>query len=206
MFITFEGPDGSGKTSVIKEITPWLQQTLDKEILLTREPGGTKIGEEIRELLLRPRDEKMDGWTEALLFIAARRQHLVDVIIPALKANKVVLSDRFMDSTSAYQGAGRGLSVEAIDQIQKVVIGEYLPDLTIYFKISGEEAARRLSDRSESKDRLEAETDEYRSLVEKGYQELISLHPDRFKVIDANGSLPEVVKEVKKVILESLNK
>jgi len=72
MFITFEGPDGSGKTSVIKEITPWLQQTLGKEILLTREPGGTKIGEEIRELLLRPRDEKMDGWTEALLFIAAR--------------------------------------------------------------------------------------------------------------------------------------
>jgi dTMP kinase len=81
-----------------------------------------------------------------------------------------------------------------------------LPDLTIYFKISGEEAARRLSDRSESKDRLEAETDEYRSLVEKGYQELISLHPNRFKVIDANGSLPEVVEEVKKVILESLNK
>jgi len=206
MFITFEGPDGSGKTSVIKEITPWLQQTLGKEILLTREPGGTKIGEEIRELLLRPRDEKMDGWTEALLFIAARRQHLVDVIIPALKANKVVLSDRFMDSTSAYQGAGRGLSVEAIDQIQKVVIGEYLPDLTIYFKISGEEAARRLSDRLESKDRLEAETDEYRSLVEKGYQELIHLHPNRFKVIDANQSLPEVTEEVKKVILESLNK
>jgi len=203
MFITFEGLDASGKSSAIKEIKTWLED-LGHKVLLTREPGGTEIGEEIRSLLLKNRKEKMDPWTEALLFIGSRRQHLTDVIVPALEKKYIVISDRFMDSTSAYQGAGRKLGVVNIDEIQQIVLGKYTPDLTIYFDVDRKVSLSRMDKRKANKDRLEQEDEEYKIRVEKGYKELVKLHKDRIKVVDANEKLFDVIEEVKKVILESL--
>jgi len=203
MFITIEGLDGSGKSSVVKEIKTWLEAQ-GQQVLLTREPGGTIIGEEIRDLVLKNRQEKMDPWTEALLFIASRKQHLTDVIEPALAKGFLVISDRFMDSTSAYQGAGRNIGAAVIDEVQQIVLGKHTPDLTIFFDVDRQISLSRMKKRDTKKDRLEQETDQYREQVEKGYQELIKLHKDRFVVIDANQELIAVIEQVKKVILERL--
>ena len=131
-FITFEGPEGSGKTTVIEHIKNVLSETHD--IVKTREPGGIPISEKIREVLL-DKEHSMDGRTEALLFAASRRQHLVERVIPALDAGKIVLCDRFIDSSLAYQGIARGIGFDDIMAINKFAIDTYMPDLTIYLKL-----------------------------------------------------------------------
>ncbi|ATZ16720.1 dTMP kinase [Entomoplasma freundtii] len=203
MFITIEGVDGSGKTTAIKKVAEKLEKA-GYEVLLTREPGGEKISEQIRHLILADQSEGMDPWTEALLYLAARREHLSKVIIPALKANKIVISDRFMDSTSAYQGHGRGLGLEAVDTIQRVVVGDYVPNLTIYFDLDPQEAQRRLKTATKTKNRFDLEKKEFKDLVREGYQKLLQKYPDRFRVVDANQSLDNVEDQISRLIFEAL--
>ncbi|ATG97694.1 dTMP kinase [Mesoplasma lactucae] len=203
MFITLEGPDGSGKTTVVEPLKKHLEDEGYK-VLVTREPGGTKISEEIRNVLLKKRDEKMDPWTEALLFIASRKQHLVDVIIPALKDGYIVICDRYMDSTSAYQGAGRGLKVNDIDEVQHIVLGEWVPNLTLYFNVDIDVANARMNTRDESKNRLDEENNDYKKKVISGYKDLIKKHPERFEVVDANKDKDNVLKQAIRIVDEKL--
>ncbi|MGB7460582.1 MAG: dTMP kinase, partial [Carnobacterium jeotgali] len=132
IFITIEGPDGAGKTSVIKKLIPMLVETIQQEIVATREPGGSRIAEEIRELILNPENIEMDIRTEALLYAAGRRQHLVEKIIPALETGKVVICDRFVDSSLAYQGVARGIGISEVAEINQFATDNLSPDLTLY--------------------------------------------------------------------------
>ncbi|MFQ9616091.1 MAG: dTMP kinase, partial [Clostridium butyricum] len=132
LFIVFEGGEGTGKTTAIESIYDWIQEK-DLKCIKTREPGGIKISEEIRQVILDKDNTKMDGRTEALLYAAARRQHLVEKVIPALNEGYVVLCDRFIDSSLAYQGFARGLGIDEVMSINKFAIGEYMPDLSILF-------------------------------------------------------------------------
>lgn len=203
MFITIEGVDGSGKTTAVKNVVAKLENK-GYEVVLTREPGGEKIAEEIRQLILADRSEGMDPWTEALLYLAARREHLNKVIIPALKANKIVISDRFMDSTTAYQGHGRGLGLDEVDEMQRIIVGKYIPDLTIYFDLDANEAQRRLTSATKTKNRFDLEKHEFKNRVREGYRKLIQKYPDRIRVIDANQSIENVQKQTTDLIFEAL--
>lgn len=205
MFITLEGIDGSGKSTAIAKIKDALESR-GYQVVFTREPGGEPVAEKIRHLILEDHSEGIDGWTEALLYLAARKEHLEKVIIPALKAGKVVISDRFMDSTSAYQGHARGIGIDKVDAVQRIVIGQYIPDLTIYFQLHLEEAERRMNCRDEEKNRLDRESENFKLKVAEGYDILIQNNPDRFRVINANLSIDEVQKLTEKIILEALDK
>lgn len=205
MFITLEGADGSGKTTAIAKIKETLEK-LGYELVFTREPGGEPVAEEIRKVILADRSEGIDGWTEALLYLAARREHLVKIIIPALEAGKVVISDRFMDSTSAYQGNGRGIGIQAVDEVQKIVIGKYIPDLTLFFSLDSQEAERRINIRNEEKNRLDRENPEFKKKVREGYDILIKQDPNRFQVVDASQPIDKVQKTTEKIIVEALEK
>ncbi|WP_026389429.1 dTMP kinase [[Acholeplasma] multilocale] len=205
MFISLEGMDGSGKSTAIAPIKEFLEQ-LGHEVVLTREPGGIKVAEEIRDVILTDHSEGMDGLTEALLFIAARREHLVKVIAPALKRGAVVISDRFMDSTTVYQGQARGVGVEKLDQIQNIVLEGFKPDLTIYFDLRLDEAEKRINGRVDEMNRLDREQVEFKQKVMEGYKALINKYPDRFEVIDANLGIEEVQQETRKIIVEALAK
>ncbi|ATZ16880.1 thymidylate kinase [Williamsoniiplasma luminosum] len=203
MFITLEGMDGSGKTTAIQKIKSTLEH-LGYQVVYTREPGGEKVAEEIRQLILTEQSAGIDGWTEALLFLAARREHLVKVIIPALESGKIVISDRFMDSTSAYQGNARGIGIDNVDEVQKIVIGKYIPDLTIFFSVDPKEAEKRMSMREDLKNRLDAENEKFKAKVKEGYEILIKKYPNRFKVVNTNLPVSEVQKETEKIILEAI--
>ncbi|AVP49551.1 dTMP kinase [Williamsoniiplasma luminosum] len=203
MFITLEGMDGSGKTTAIQKIKSTLEH-LGYRVVYTREPGGEKVAEEIRQLILTEQSAGIDGWTEALLFLAARREHLVKVIIPALESGKIVISDRFMDSTSAYQGNARGIGIDNVDEVQKIVIGKYIPDLTIFFSVDPKEAEKRMSMREDLKNRLDAENEKFKAKVKEGYEILIKKYPDRFRVVNTNIPVSEVQKETEKIILEAI--
>ena len=158
-FITFEGLDGSGKTTAIKKVIQLLNDHIDKgNIVYTREPGGSQISENIREVILGKDSDKMDKRTEALLYAASRRQHLVEKILPALKEDKIVLCDRFVDSSIAYQGAGRGIDIQAIKNINEFATEELKPDLTFYFDLTPEEGLKRIKDnRQDETNRLDQE-------------------------------------------------
>ncbi|PPE05883.1 dTMP kinase [Williamsoniiplasma lucivorax] len=203
MFITLEGMDGSGKTTAIQKIESTLK-TLGYEVVFTREPGGEKVAEDIRQLVLTEQTLGIDGWTEALLFLAARREHLVKVIIPALEAGKIVISDRFMDSTSAYQGHARGIGIDNVDQVQRIVIGKYIPDLTLFFSVDPQEAEKRMQMRNEEQNRLDVEGTSFKTKVKEGYEILIKKYPERFKVVNTNLPVVEVQKETEKIILEAI--
>ena len=144
IFITIEGPDGAGKTSVINELYPRLQMLAKKGIIKTREPGGSKIAEKIRQIILDPRHGEMDERTEALLYAAARRQHLVEVILPALNAGKIVICDRFVDSSLAYQGAGRRIGMAEIAQLNEFATEGTQPDFTLYLDVDSDTGLRRI--------------------------------------------------------------
>ncbi|ATZ19104.1 thymidylate kinase [Williamsoniiplasma somnilux] len=204
MFITLEGMDGSGKTTAIAKIKEALE-TRGFEVLFTREPGGEPVAEQIRNLILANNSQGIDGWTEALLFLAARNEHLDKVIVPALNKGIVVISDRFMDSTSAYQGNAREIGIENVDEVQRIVIGKYIPDLTIYFRLDRDEAERRMNVREEEKNRLDKETMDFKNKVSEGYEILIKNNPHRFRVVNANLSIDEVQMQTEKIILEALN-
>ena len=186
-FITFEGIDGAGKSSHIEHLAAWLRSR-GRQVLVTREPGGTPLAESLRELILhRP----MDAMTEALLVFAARRDHLRGAIEPALAAGHTVLCDRFTDATFAYQGAGRGFTLEVLTALETWVQQGRQPDLTLWFDVSPTVAAQRRA-AARAADRFEAEDLAFFERVRAGYARRQAADPGRFEVLDAAASLPEV--------------
>lgn len=194
LFITLEGPDGSGKTTVTKNIESYFKS---KQIpfVLTREPGGIGISEKIREIILDVEHDTMDDRTEALLYAASRRQHLIEKILPALKEDKVVWCERFVDSSLAYQGVGRGIGMEAVLSINLFAIEHHMPDVTFFLDISPEEGLKRVGKRA-AEDRLELAGDAFHKRVYEGYQEIIKNNPERIVVIDATQSPEKVVHDI----------
>ncbi|PGT90978.1 dTMP kinase [Bacillus sp. AFS040349] len=196
-FITFEGPEGAGKTSVLEKLMKDIKG-MDIESVFTREPGGIHIAEKIREVILHKDHTEMDPRTEALLYAAARRQHLVEKVIPALDSGKVVFCDRFIDSSLAYQGHARGLGIDEVFSINEFAINGVMPDLTFYFKIDPEVGLQRIDKSSErEKNRLDLESLSFHQKVQEGYQKVLERFPDRMIVIDAEKSIEEVVNDVK---------
>lgn len=201
-FISFEGPDGAGKTSVLNQIQSDLEAEIGKEqVMYTREPGGNHISEQIRRVLFSPENTDMDGRTEALLFAAARRQHIVSEILPGLKAGKVILCDRYVDSSIAYQGAGRHLGEDDIWRMNQFAIDGLLPELTVYLDVESELGMRRIAEhRSNQVNRLDKEKLAFHQTVRQAYLRLYHQFPERIKLIDASQPLEKVVEDVRRVI------
>lgn len=205
-FITIEGTEGVGKTTNIAFIKDWLQSH-GIEFIATREPGGTELAEAIRELLLTPRDEKVNESTELLLIFAARAQHLNQVILPALEKGNWVLCDRFTDATYAYQGAGRELGADKIAILEQMVQGDRRPDLTLILDIPVEQGLQRALQRGDL-DRFEQEQQDFFERVRACYLDLASQHPQRYRIIDASQPLESVqqsIAEVLQAYLEEIN-
>ncbi|WP_125761697.1 dTMP kinase [Companilactobacillus hulinensis] len=203
LFISFEGPDGAGKTTALNALLPLLKERTKQEVLMSREPGGSEIAEQIRKIILAIHDEKMDDRTEALLYAAARRQHVVDIIRPALADNKILLSDRFVDSSIAYQGGGREIGTKEVAEINDFAIDGTVPDLTIYFDISPEVGLSRIrKDHEGEMDRLEKEALSFHKRVHDAYLDLVAANPDRIKSINAEQSPEKVVDDALKVIID----
>ena len=204
-FISFEGPDGSGKSTVLKQVVAQIGPRLKTQYLVTREPGGSKIAEKIRQLILDPVNEEMSAKTEALLYAASRSQHMFETVIPALKAGKVVFSDRFVDSSLAYQGAGRDLGITAVKQINDFATSKIEPDLTIFLDVKPQVGLDRIAkERAGQEDRLEQEKLIFHQKVYQGYQEVNRAHPQRIRVVDANKPLNLVVEDCVKIIANRL--
>ena len=204
MFITFEGPDGSGKSTVIKAVYERLIND-GYSVILTREPGGTPIAEKIRDIILDNSNTALDARTEALLYAASRRQHLVEKIWPAIKEGKIVLCDRFLDSSLAYQGEGRKLGIENILNVNLFATENTYPDLTLFFNISPEEGLKRVSkDKKRVADRLDNENANFHQEVYNGFLKVNSMYKDRIQVIDATKSLNEVIDNAYKIIKSKL--
>lgn len=193
-FITVEGTEGVGKTTNINFIKSWLRQK-EVEFVATREPGGTPFAEEIRDLLLKPRDELVVSSAELLLMFAGRAQHLNKVILPALQADTWVLCDRFTDATYAYQGFGRQMSSELIVQLENIVQGDIRPDLTLLLDIPVEIGLERANDRGDP-DRFEQEQQDFFNRVRAGYLSLANENSDRYVVIDASQELQGVQTDI----------
>lgn len=203
-FITFEGPDGSGKTTITKNVVDKLMK-LGYDVCLTREPGGIEIAEQIRKVILDPNNTSMDSRTEALLYAASRRQHLVEKVLPALKENKLVICDRFLDSSLAYQGNARGLGIDNILGINEFAIDGLFPDLTIYLDISAEGGIARVNSRREEKDRLDSESIEFHKRVVEGYKKVNERFKNRVKVVDASNSIEKVSEDCLNAILDFIH-
>ncbi|MGG0795290.1 dTMP kinase [Brevibacillus laterosporus] len=206
MFISLEGGDGAGKSTAItlleKRIT---EQGLP--VLVTREPGGVDIAEQIREVILNRANTKMDGRTEALLYAAARRQHLVEKVIPALEQGKIVLCDRFIDSSLAYQGVARGLPTDEIFAINQFAIEDRMPDLTFYLDVSPEVGLARIEANSNrEKNRLDLEKVSFHNRVREGYELLIDKFPERIVRINADQPIEQVVDEMLAIVQEKIKK
>jgi dTMP kinase len=200
LFITFEGPDGAGKTTIINMVAQEL-----KEVLLTREPGGIDIAEQIRSVILDKKNTAMDPRTEALLYAAARRQHLVEKVKPAIAEGKVVLCDRFVDSSLAYQGHARGLGIDEVFSINQFAIENMMPDLTIYFDIEPELGLQRINkNKGREVNRLDLENLEFHHKVREGYHLIMNQFPDRIVKIDASGDVNEVFKKTMDVLKSKL--
>lgn len=206
IFISLEGPDGSGKSTAAKKIVPQLQQLSTQEVVLTREPGGSAIAEQLRDIILDVHNSAMDARTEALLYAAQRRQHIVDVILPALQANKIVLSDRYIDSSVAYQGAGRQLGMQEIWQLNLFATQKLLPQLTLYFDIPPAVGLKRIQQkRAQAVDRLEKEQLDFHQRVTAAYQQLITQDADRIVKIDAQQTPDQVVADCLAIISQRFN-
>ena len=197
-FISLEGGEGVGKSSNIAFIVDWLTDA-GIPFIQTREPGGPPLAEEIRELLLRPRDEGMTELSELLLVFAARAQHLHTKIEPALAAGTWVLCDRFTDATFAYQGYGRGLSRDTIEQLQQMVQGARRPDLTLLLDAPVEVGLARAGERGEL-DRFEQEQHSFFERVRAGYLALAEADPQRFSIIDASQPLADVQRDIGQIL------
>ncbi|MGT2649349.1 dTMP kinase [Streptococcus troglodytae] len=196
IFISFEGPDGAGKTTVLEAILPQLKKLVAKEVITTREPGGVAIAESIRNLILDVNHTNMDDKTELLLYIAARRQHLVERILPELKKGNLVLVDRFIDSSVAYQGYGRGLDADAVTWLNDFATDGLQPDLTLYFDVDSQIGLSRIEKNKEREvNRLDLEQLDMHRRVRSGYLKLAQENPDRIVTIDAARPLEEVITD-----------
>lgn len=198
MFIALEGTDGCGKSTVLERV---LKKWKDCDFLVTREPGGTRISEILRKLILSPEYKEMDARTEALLYAAARAQHVQEKILPALKEGKWVISDRFILSSLAYQGVGRGLGVDQVSAINLFATGGLLPDLTLYFDVTPEVTMERKT-RQKSPDRLEGEGLAFQEEVYRGYQEALAQTDMNVVRIDASRPVEEVEEQVLRAITQ----
>ena len=203
LFITFEGPDGCGKTTVCRKVCEKLMEE-GYEIVHTREPGGVGIAEEIRDVILNPKNTAMDARTEALLYAASRRQHLVEKVIPAMNQGKIVLCERFVDSSLAYQGYGREIGFDQVLAINEFAIDGLFPDLTLYLDIEESAGLARIKNRA-FKDRLDVESLAFHHRVNEGYQEVLKHFEDRIQVVDASLPLEDVVANCFKLVKEMIN-
>ena len=202
--VSLEGPEGAGKTSVLEALIPVLEDR-GVEVLTTREPGGVLIGEKIREVILDPSNTEMDPKTELLLYIASRRQHLVEKVLPALEAGKMVIMDRFIDSSVAYQGFGRGLDIEAIDWLNKFATDGLKPDLTLYFDIEVEEGLARIAANSDREvNRLDMEGLDLHRKVRQGYLSLLEREGNRIEKIDASLPLDQVIENTQQLLFDRM--
>lgn len=199
-FITFEGVDGAGKSTHLAAFVDSLKQH-GLDVVLTREPGGTALGEQLRAILLH---QKMDSRTEALLMFAARQEHLAQVIEPALAAGKWVVSDRFSDASFAYQGGGRGMDWAKLAQLEQWVHPDLQPDLTVFFDLPIEIARQRLN-RDGNLDRFEQEQDAFFEQVRAGYHRRMQENPARYALIDSAQSLESVAQQCADVLAKLLN-
>ena len=195
--ITFEGLDGCGKSTQLEKTKKWLNLQ-GYEVLKTQQPGGTKIGKQIRNILLNPEHNELHPESELLLYLSDRIQHLTEKIIPAKAEGKMVLCDRFHDSTVAYQGYGRGLNLKSIESIITYSIKSYTPDLTFLLTISPTTVVNRLDQRKEqsAKDRLDIESSKFFERTAKGYQELASAEPERFVCLDGEQEIEVIHQQI----------
>lgn len=205
-FITFEGIDGCGKSTQLRLLASELR-VRGVTVITTREPGGTPLGQKLRAALLDVQ-EQVDPLTELLVFAADRAQHVRKHLLPALGANQIVLSDRYADATVAYQGAGRGFDPKLIQEIVELATGGLKPDLTLLFDLSVAESAVRTRRRLESKrtDRLDIEDAEFHTRVRNAYVDMAKAAPDRFRIIDARGSVQETHETVMEIVIPFLEK
>ena len=202
--VSLEGPEGAGKTSVLEALIPILEDR-GIEVLSTREPGGVLIGEKIREVILDPSHIEMDPKTELLLYIASRRQHLVEKVLPALAAGKLVIMDRFIDSSVAYQGFGRGLDIDAIDWLNEFATDGLKPDLTLYFDIEVEEGLARIAANSNREvNRLDMEGLDLHRKVRQGYLSLLEREGNRIEKIDASLPLDQVIENTQQLLFDRM--
>lgn len=206
MFVTIEGPEGSGKSTATETVINKLRE-LGYDVLKTREPGGTPISEQIRNVILDKDNKAMDGRTEALLYAAARRQHLVEKVWPAVKEGKIVICDRYIDSSLAYQGGARGLGIDNIVDINMFATENTWPDLTLLFDIPPELGLKRISlNKNREVNRLDLETLEFHKKVRQTFLNLAEKYSDRFVIIDASKDREQVAQDALDAILKRLCK
>lgn len=194
-FITFEGGEGTGKTTIINYISKYLN---DKgyNVITTREPGGIEIAEQIRNIILDVKNTNMDYRTEALLYAASRTQHLAEKIIPALKENKIVLCDRYLDSSLVYQGIARGLGIENVLKVNMFAT-EYMPNITFFIDVKPEICFKRLKDNHREMDRLDLEKMDFHNMVYEGYKEVAKMYPERIVSIDGDRKIEDIIEDIK---------
>ena len=197
MFITFEGIDGCGKTTQVELLKSHFEAK-GYEVISIREPGSTKISEQIREILLDSKNTELSSESETLLFASARAQIVKEVIIPSINENKIVLCDRFIDSTIAYQGYGRGMDLQNLDIINAFAIQNNYPDFTFFIDVSVEESKKRLN--SSNLDRMESTGDEFFNNVRNGYLELTKKYPKRIYLIDGTLTIDEIHSKIIEII------
>ncbi|MBG9367104.1 dTMP kinase [Streptococcus sp. NLN64] len=201
--ISIEGPDGSGKSTLIQELAQFYNEK-GVEVVVTREPGGVRIAEQIRQIILDPDHMEMDEKTELLLYIASRRQHLVEKVLPALERGALVLMDRFIDSSVAYQGYGRGLDLEAIHWLNQFATDGKKPDLTLLLDLPASEGLARIqASRSDDVDRLDQEDLSWHEQVRQGYLAIAKNDPVRFVQIDASQEFQKVLADALDIVIES---
>lgn len=204
LFVTIEGPEGSGKSTLITKLLPYFEKK-EQKVVATREPGGIKISEEIRTILHKKEHTMMEARTEALLYAAARRQHLVEKVMPALEDNYIVICDRFIDSSLAYQGYARGLGVDKVFEINRFATEDCMPDITIYLDIEPEIGLARIrKDGNREVNRLDLESMEFHKRVREGYLQLVDRFADRIVVVNADQPIDIVMKEVTQLIEQKL--
>ncbi|MCY6370268.1 dTMP kinase [Clostridium ganghwense] len=204
VFITLEGPDGSGKSTIIKLVEGYLSEK-GIDYISTREPGGINIAEQIRNVILDKSNTAMDGRCEALLYAASRRQHLAERVIPALKEGKVVICDRFVDSSLAYQGYARGLGIDEVMQINEFAIEGYMPDFTLYLDVEPEVGLERIAKNKDREvNRLDLEKIDFHKRVREGYFILLEKYSNRIRKVDANQPIEKVFDSIKKILNDEI--
>ncbi len=204
-FITFEGTEGSGKTTVIEKVEQYYTEK-GYQVIRTREPGGSKIAEDIRNVILDVNNTNMDSITEAMLYAASRRQHLVEKVIPYTEKGYIVLCDRFIDSSLAYQGHARGLGIDKVYQLNLIATNGLLPDATIYVDVRPEVGLARIKTNNREQNRLDLEKLSFHDKVYEGYRIVSEMFKERFKVINGEQDREAVFNDTIKVLNELINK
>lgn len=199
-FISLEGPEGAGKTTQVRLLSKQLE-IMGVSHVITRDPGGTPLGKQIRRILLNP-ENPVQPMAELLLYQADRAQHVAEVILPSLKEGRLVICDRYVDSTIAYQGYGRGIDFKLIDELNQIATGGLMPELTVLFDIPSSDGLARLHPGGH--DRLEREALEFHLKVRNGYLEQAKRYPERYKILDASKPLSSVQSELRRILFERL--